>query len=357
MNHWLIALAALTAIALYVLLLHLWLSPRPSWNERLTATTRDGWPLSLYYYAPSGPSRGAVICVPGIYANAATFDVDPAHSLALHLASQGFATYCLELRSLTRGSRARRFGRFRHAARYHDYLSLDLPAALEAVCAHSRRERVHYIGHSMGGMLFYPLGSQTARIDRAVTIGSMGQLGRMVGWRRWLHGPLRLLERAQLVRFFPHVYAREASAYLLAPLVGVEPLITQRFVAPAHRESAADRRYFFSAVANTPTTLIFDFARMIRAGVMGDEANDYEAMTRDNHIPTLVIAGTADRIAPERLVRAGFDLLGGKKEYLRCEGFGHCDMVYSRAAHRDIWPAIVTWLGDGLNKLNKPGFV
>ena len=147
------------------------------------------------------------------------------------------------------------------------------------------------------------------------------------------------------MRFLPHFFVQQASAYILAPLVGIEPFVARRFVAPVHREASADRRYFFSAVANTPTTVIYDFARMIYGGVMRSEANDYEALTARNHVPTLVIAGTADRIAPESLVRAGFERLGGEKKYLRCEGFGHCDLVYSRAAQAQIWPAIVEWLG------------
>lgn len=343
----LVALSVLAAMAIYVFVLRLWLAPLPSWSERLTATTSDGWQIPLYYYPAAGGSRGAVLCVPGIYANAATFDVDPQHSLAAHLAAEGFGTYCIELRSLSRGHRARRFGRFRHAARYHEYLALDLPAALEAVCAHSGEAQVAYLGHSMGGMLFNPLGAMTTRISRAVTIGSMGRLGRMHTWQHLVRWPLYFMERFAFVRFLPHFFVQQASAYLLAPLVGFEPFVARRFVAPAHRERAADRRYFFSAVANTPTTVIFDFARMMHVGVMGTEKEDYEALTAQNKVPTLVIAGTVDRIAPEPLVRAGFDQLGGEKEYLRCVGFGHCDMVYSRAAQAEIWPAIVAWLRAG----------
>ncbi len=285
--------------------------------------------------------------VHGIYSNAMTFDIDPEHSLARHLAAQGYAVYALSLRGIgPGGTRHRRFGRFRHAAIFSDYLQRDLDAALSQVSAHSGFAKVHYLGHSMGGMLFYPFGAiAKERLGRAVTIGSMGRLGRWKGWRRALASPFTLLRAIGFFSLLPHLFAREASRYLLAPLVGIEPFVARYFVAPANRERAADRHYFFAACGNTPTLLLLDFARMLKVGVFGDGQVSYENLCQENRVPTLVVAGSADRVAPERYVRFAYEQLGGEKEYLLKANYGHVDLLYSRAAQREVWPRIVEWFG------------
>ena len=283
------------AVVVYIFVLRWWLAPHPSWSETSSPqTTSDGWSLPLYYYPPLGSPRGAVLCVPGIYANAATFDLDlraqprrPSRRARLRDLLRGAAL------DSARGQRARRFGRFRHAARYHDYLASDLPAAARSrMRAQRGYARVHYVGHSMGGMLFYPLGALSPRIARAVTMGAMGQLGRMQTWMhliRWpplAHGTAAFHACLAALLCGREIHPRICSH----PWVGLDPVRGAAFRCDrAHRERAADRRYFFSAVANTPTTLIFDFARMIEAGVIRPKINDYEAMTADNHVPTLVI--------------------------------------------------------------------
>ena len=44
---------------------------------------------------------------------------------------------------------------------FDEYRALDLPAIMEAVLAHSGHSSFHGVGHSMGGMLFYSLATDS----------------------------------------------------------------------------------------------------------------------------------------------------------------------------------------------------
>ena len=122
--------------------------------ERLTATTRDGQNLALWRVRPSGAcpelgrraSRGAVLLLHGLSANRFAFHW-PGRSIASYLAAEGFDCYVGELRGAGQSVPTVSTWTF------HDYLEQDVPALLERVRDASGHPRVHFMGHSMGGIL------------------------------------------------------------------------------------------------------------------------------------------------------------------------------------------------------------
>ena len=343
------ALATAAAIV-YVRVVSAWLAAAPGYDELHLVRADDGWTLPMYRYRPAGEAKGAVLMVHGIYSTMGVFDVAPDMSLARHLRDRGFDVYCLELRDMgVNGRRSRWWKLHEDAATFDHYVLADVPAAVRDVQRTSGFARIHYVGHSMGGMIFYPYGGSEAgqrSIARAVTMGSMAGLPDH-RWLRFLPIPWGLLSR------LPHYGVKEASAFLLAPLVGIGFFVELYFLNPWNVAARHRRRYFFNGVANSPLALLGHFAAMYRSRTLmsKDGKHDFDALMRQNQTPTLVIAATHDHIASLPLVKKGYDALPGDKRWLELSkkngvaaNFGHTDMAFGRAAEAIVWPEIVRWL-------------
>src|SRR5690349_22848252 len=137
-------------------------------KEEITARTTDGVRLCLTRVVGSTrPTRGAVVMQHGLGSNGGVFLV-PGRSLAERLAELGYDCYVSELRGAGRSERPPR------AWGLGDYLTLDLPAVIDAVRANSGHAEVSWIGHSLGGvmMMLYGIDHPDAPIARLVTVGS-----------------------------------------------------------------------------------------------------------------------------------------------------------------------------------------
>src|SRR5690349_2969564 len=75
----------------------------------------------------------------------------PSRSLANHLARAGFDVFNLDLRG---HGRSRHFGA-RRSRGIDDYVTEDLPSAVEEVYALSGKRPVYLVGHSLGGLVSY----------------------------------------------------------------------------------------------------------------------------------------------------------------------------------------------------------
>lgn len=336
-----LAIAATSAVV-YAWLVKRWLHVTPGYDELHLVRTEDGWTIPLYRYRCDN-AKGAVLLVHGIYSTMGLFDVGPQMSLARHLRDQGYDVFCLELRdSDVHGRRSRWYALHKEGACFDDYVIYDLPAAVAHVQKASGKQRISYVGHSMGGMIYYPyagtaVGAQA--IDRAVTLGSMAALPDH-RWLRFLPIPWFLAPH------IPHYGVRQASAYLLAPLVGLGWLVELFFLNPSHASMGDRRRYFFNGVANSPYALVAQFAQMYRSRSLlsKDGKTDYDALLRNNRVPTLVVAATNDHIASFALVKKGYEALAGEKKWLEMPRFGHNDLVLGWAAKKHVWPQILAWL-------------
>ncbi|MCO5168906.1 MAG: alpha/beta hydrolase [Planctomycetes bacterium] len=330
----------------YVALALRWRTPRREPDAWVELAAADGHPLALGHHRARGPARREpVILCHGLSANRFNLDLDDGCSLARRLAARGFEVYVLELRGRGRSRRPGLLGRVPRQ-RFDDYVTLDLPAAIEAVRRRHGAARVHWVGHSMGGLVAYALLARdpAAPLRALVTIGSPVRM-HLPGW---LRAGLRLVAAARL----PMIWG-EAS-FLIAPLVGWLPhpplplLVNPRNVSGARLRAAAA-----NLVADVSAGELAHFARMACAGRFesADGACDYAAGLARVTTPTLVVAGTVDRVAAPAGVRAGHDLLGGPRRYRLCgrEGgdpidFGHGDLVLGDHAPGVVFPEVERWL-------------
>jgi pimeloyl-ACP methyl ester carboxylesterase len=165
--------------------------------------TADGWSLVITRYKPlpqkfPQPLYGEpMLLVHGFSQNRHAWT---SGEFVKNLLFFGLDIHILELRGHGKSSiefqheRARRFGRHVPADLMWDwdidsYFLYDVPAAVAGVKRITRRERIYFCGHSMGGILGYGYAGIHDDFEGLVTIGAPADLGKGVL-------PLRLLAMA-----------------------------------------------------------------------------------------------------------------------------------------------------------------
>lgn len=318
-------------------------------DERHAVTTTDGFSLALFRYRPAAPAKDAepVLLVHGLGANRFNFDAAADCSLAGYLAAQGFDVWLVDLR----GSGASTAGTWRWAWTFDDHVDHDIPPVLAYICQVTGRRRVHWIGHSMGGMILYAhlLRTGGERIASGVTLGSPVRFTQRPG------GLHRLAALEPLVKLLPMVPAA-AFGRLAAPLVGVVgPALLGHQMNVANVDWAVIRKAYYNVASHLAPGVVAQFFAWMRTG---DFAAADGFSYRDNlariTTPLFVVTGRGDRIAPPEDVREAFTAISSeRKAYLELAGdagfacdYGHLDLVFGRQAPAEVYPRISAWLDD-----------
>mmetsp|Transcript_36714 Transcript_36714/g.88757 ORF Transcript_36714/g.88757 Transcript_36714/m.88757 type:complete len:260 (-) Transcript_36714:2-781(-) len=134
-------------------------------------TTADGARINLARYSAYNATLGErkqsftapVILCHGAFANRHTYDLGKGRtSLAKFLAERGHDVWVLELRAHGRSAKPAWLSSVLSQGTRSDsawsvikYIEQDLPAALDYVKRHTRAAKVHWVGHSMGGIILY----------------------------------------------------------------------------------------------------------------------------------------------------------------------------------------------------------
>jgi predicted alpha/beta hydrolase len=315
-------------------------------------STRDGWRLALHRHRAGPHGGGAPIILCGGYAcNRYFLDYDETYSLARHLARRGFDAWVVEFRG--RGlSHATAACSRPTAWTFDDLARIDVPAAIAYVVRAAGR-RVAWVGHSMGGLALYAyLGCHpegAAMVTSGITVASpvvfpsigtglFASIGRLL-----LHVPFSdtIQQRWVLGAMWHLVGQTNALA------VGMNPAnIDRQVVGQALR----------CALSNVSRLKLQQLARWAFKGefASADGTVDYRAALGQVRTPLLVVAGSADHLAPpatvqHTLVHLPTDV-GSYLEFGRMHGhsvdYGHVDLILGRAAPGEVFPALARWLSD-----------
>lgn len=343
----LVAVTAAALALLYAAFALRWRAPREP-DGWLEVTANDGHPIALAHFrarAVDARAREPVILCHGVSVNRSMVDLDDDTSLARDLAGRGFEVYALDLRGRGRSRRLGLSGLMpRHT--FDDYVTRDLPAAIAAVRGRHGAERVHWVGHSMGGLVLYALLGRdpSVAIRSLVTIAS--PLRVRAPW--WLNLGMRVVGALRLPVCWGH------ASFLAAPFVGwVHHPPLRMLLNPANVRGPRLRLATATIVADISNGEVRHFFSMSNTGRFGsaDGAHDYAAGLARVSTPCLVIAGADDRLATPEAVRAGYDLLGGPREFRlfgRASGdpvdFGHGDLLIGDHARAVVFPEVARWL-------------
>jgi pimeloyl-ACP methyl ester carboxylesterase len=303
----------------------------------------DQWPISMYRYRGTPAlARHPVLLCHGLAANAAFMDLMPGASLARYLQGLGFEVWSLELRGCSQGSRPGGFTDRSWDIRLEDFIDLDATAALRHVLEQTGAQQVHWVGHSMGGIVGLGVAqgpeagllasittlASPARIRPASPLRSVAPLGWALGWLPYL--PTRFM------------------ACWVAPFYFDSPL-TGSWFNRKHGSWRVIRRGLSNAVGDIPVSLLRQFARWTADGnIVASDGRDFTDGLAQIEVPLMAIAGDDDLVAPPSSVRLAVERaaserrawlnLGGEGEGAQITAYGHGDLVIGANALRDVHP-------------------
>lgn len=318
--------------------------------QQLDVLTEDGWRLALHHYRPTEERRQhAVICCHGLGANRIAFDVAEEVSLARHLAGCGYHVLLLELRGHGASERPARGGK-EYGWCFDDYLARDLPCAVEHGLRLTGAPAVHWIGHSMGGVLLYAHLATVAepKIRSAVTVGSsLDYSASASGYHRLigLKGALGWLQAVPV----------DAVARSAALLVGRARSPFERFsVWSSNVDAQLFRRICQEGFHPVSPPVMQQLASALEDGGLRsrDGLRCYAELLACAKTPVLALGGSRDPQCPPAAVKATADALGAAprelkicgREHGEADDYGHFDLLMGRRAAREVFPHIVRWL-------------
>lgn len=322
------------------------LSEEPLADEVHTVSTKDGWKIKLFRYRQrEGEGGEPVFICHGFAANHWNFALPACDGLVDTLAERGYDCWVVDLR----GNRTSvpPAGVSRHDATFDDYVLSDIPAALAFIREKTHCDKVHWVGHSMGGLLLYAYEATHGSDELAsgTTLGAPpGFKGVAVSRQR------RLLSFARRYPAIAEVYLRA-----LAPLVPIFKLRTTLLpVNWDNMQKDVGPRAFFNLVELPPPSVAETF---IDAGVfqfLGVKDNSVDILAKLDGLrtPLLVIHGVLDPIATVENVRAFFDQLPStdkrRLELSVANGhsadYDHIDLAFAVNGRDEVYEPIAEWI-------------
>jgi polyhydroxyalkanoate synthase len=317
-------------------------------DELHYATTQDGLKIALWRYQPEsgeGIDSDPVILVHGLGSNNRTLALDEEFGVAQYLARRGFDCWAVDLRG--RGASDVPASNWTFDA----YAKQDLPATIEYILEKTGRPALHWVGHSMGGMLYFALAG-ALEYDNQIASGTAlaspidfpePRLVERIG--SILHG----LPFATRVKTSKAVVQVLLSGLRLAPRAIVEYLYNPANVDPDVLVRAANQ-----AFAGTSSKVMTQFPEWFVKDQWMDTRRriDYRAGIRTIDVPTQVIAGAVDRLSPPQHVKSGYeDLETSEKRFIIAgeisgyrHDYSHIDLLFGKRVRGEIFPLVADWV-------------
>lgn len=352
-------LIKIAGVLLALLGFHAWLGSlwkrvfafRPGYRAVHFAQGEDGGRVALYHYPPEARKYGrAVILCHGLGANRYNFDLGAKVSLARFLQREGFDVWAVDMpgRGEREGS-AKAQTPFRAPRLFDDYVRYDAPAAIAYVRSASGCDQVHWVGHSLGGLILYGLlqGKAGGAVASGVAVASPARfrhLGRVPLLRALFWG-LRLLPRVHLSFWAPGW----APVLAWVRLPGGEAFLNPRNAEPVYVARALC--HLVSDISRGEALQCMEWLRH-RSFRTYDGSRVYEDHLAGIRTPLFLIAGTRDHLASAKGVSSVYERVGSErkqllilgKAYGQAEEYGHGDLLIGRHCEQDVFRPIADWL-------------
>lgn len=317
-----------------------------SLHDVMFVEAADGWELGISCYRAdevASTRRFPVLLCHGLGANRLTFDIDPHYSLARWLVEQGFDVYAVDLRGHGLSEKPGQHPARRWGWGFNAYCELDIPAAINAVLARSGANQLHFIGHSMGGILLYCHGALDGRHVRSgITMGSSLDYSNSTSFFHHI-APLAPLSRAlpSVPLHWPALFSSWASRFHRG---FIDPVLVGRdnVDLDVYRKMAANVMHAVSA------RVLRDMAAAITGEGLRTSWNErYQDRLQEKGypFPVLAMSGTADiQCPPDVSARFGTAHQVFGKAHGHREDYGHDDLIMGRHAPSEVWPVVHDWL-------------
>lgn len=298
--------------------------------------TADGATIALHHHGASG---APVLLVHGISSNHRFWDLDPEHSFARWLQMRGHDVWVLDLRG--HGNARTDLDGLPQISGWtvDDYGRYDVAAAIEHIRNVTRKPKVAYVGHSMGGMVgsIYLGTMGDLAISSMVLVGSPGTFDHDV--------PMVELAGAGMAAgggglFWLETGLAADAAAMLGPLTPGR--LHERLYNPEHFAPGNAERMLQRIVSPMSRQEMQHFGRMIRHERFesADGTILWTEKLAEVKIPVLGIAGGLDHVAHADWVRHLTESYGGPKQFVVMPEYGHLDLALGESASTEVWPVI-----------------
>jgi len=314
--------------------------------------TRDGWRLAVHRYRPEkGPKGLPVVLCHGLSANRYTFDLHGAPGLARYLRDRGWDVWAPELRGSGMSQRPGLcYSNVPYSWDFEDHWQEDLPAIIACVLERTGAHSLHWVGHSMGGMLI--LAELAARENPPVA--SAVAIGSPVEFSNVKTSDIRLLLQLKPLLNLMPVFLLGIVVRLGIPLV---PQLALGFFHAPNVEPEIARKIAALGLELLPSSKIWlNFARFVETeGFTSEDGGPYLANLSSSQAPILRLGGVMDGLAPpDSLIPATeAEQPSGERKNLilgkasGCvEDYGHVDLMVGLRAENEVFPEILQWLTD-----------
>jgi pimeloyl-ACP methyl ester carboxylesterase len=319
-------------------------SPSLDGAELHSVTTDDGWILRVAIRrAAARRFETPVVLAHGLANNLHFFEAPG--GLAQFLSKAGFDCYSIEFRGAS--------GPFSLETRdvsFDDHVLLDSPALVRFVLRHSQQTQLHWIGHSLGGLVGAAFaGSSDAGASTLKTLTTIGSpvFLQLPHHTRWL---LRFGIQLAVAGSLPaHWLTRAAApfAFLAVPFKNLSTNLDN--ISPSLKQYASANAFapIWRGVLEQLSAWLTSRRFCSRDGTV-----DYRQELAALKLSMLVIGGTVDGLCPPSAARDHYQQLSSPDKLLlsfgRAHGqqqdYGHGDLCLGQQAPSDVFVPLLAWL-------------
>ncbi|MCB9678859.1 MAG: alpha/beta fold hydrolase [Alphaproteobacteria bacterium] len=303
-------------------------APAPKPVSRLPYRTVDGWSAPLFHVpaAPNGAGE-PVILAHSLGFGPDAFRYGTGTPLAQALAARGFDVYLLA----HRGDREAN-GPKGTPMDFDAIVERDVPAAVKAVREHTGFDRVHWVGHGLGGQLGMVAAARREALASVVALGSPV---------RFRKPATEVQQAALLMRLLPDgwVIPSATLARLALPAIGTEEWFG---AAPGGRVRGA----LEFAGESVALGLVDQLRDWISEGTLTSRKGvvDYTSTFRDANVPLLVVFATESRLAGRTPTTAALSTWGHRDSLALPVPGRSMDLVLGANRERDVFGPVSAWM-------------
>ena len=328
------------------------------------ALTEDGWKIGIRRIRPLHPDPGKlpVVLCHGLGLNGTFWTLTDDH-LPAQLAADGYEVFICDLRGSGGSQKIGAIGKVNSVMRQTPFLEIhegrwnvdhlirfDVPAVLRFVQAETGRDRVNWIGHSLGGMLMFAYLETSPDAWRIANFVGMGSTviqdkypqTAMLNANRGLRVMLQVISTGRIAR--PLMWYRPS---ILAKIDGF-------YYTAANVDSRTIDRFYGYALENPGRGALRQLDPYLEQGrfLSADRRFDYSSNLDRVGTPLLLVAGEADGMSDIASTTRTYDAVASADKTMmrvgrqngQSEDYGHCDLVWSRYAALEVFPPVIDWL-------------
>ena len=314
-------------------------------HEVHTLTTTDLWKLRLARYRKGRTEGEPVFLVHGACLNHHNFTVPEGVSLVDYLVEKGYDCWAIDLRG-TRSSSVP-FEHHRNEITVDDFLRYDLPEAIAYIQNATGYSQVHWLGHSLGGMLLYAyvLEHGDGCIASGITLGAPPGF------------PPQKRKLSKCVLYLVRHHPKFCGNFVRALLPVYFGLNFSSSLFPTNVQNLHPKlnaAHVYVMLEDPIPKVQTELARWFSSHTwsMRNGEVDVDEFLTTMRLALLVIFGAQDPLIPLWHAHNFYEKLPHEDKKMIVLGmghgcaadFGHCDLAFGKNGNKEVYAPVVRWL-------------